>query len=187
MMIKQDNSQKSRSLCNNNITDLLFRCRLLFPTKPLDFFSRFLINVFVLFTRGKSYLQNTVFNFSLQTPVSSSLSLRHPSRSNPTAATAMDSATLDKRNTKRIKAVQNSFGASGSRLSKPGRVLLTQGRLVKQCRRRPQPKVFFLFSDMLVYGSVVIKGRWHKKQRIIPLGESCCFQQGPNFHAFLDQ
>lgn len=100
----------------------------------------------------------------------------------------MDLATLDKRNTKRIKAVQNSFGTSGSRLSKPGRVLLTQGRLVKQCRRRPQPKVFFLFSDMLVYGSVVIKGRWHKKQRIIPLGENCCFhQQGRNIDAFLDQ
>lgn len=99
----------------------------------------------------------------------------------------MDLSTLDKRNTKCIKAVQNSFGASGTQLFKPGRVLLTQGRLVKQCRRRPQPKVFFLFSDVLVYGSVVIKGRWHKKQRIIPLGENRCFHQGRNIDAFLDQ
>lgn len=91
---------------------------------------------------------------------------------------------MDERNTKRIKAVQNSFGASGTQLSKPGRVLLTEGRLVKQCRRRLQPKAFFLFSDVLVYGSVIIKGRWHKKQRIIPLGENC---REKNIDTFLDQ
>ncbi|XP_075888648.1 pleckstrin homology domain-containing family F member 2-like [Nelusetta ayraudi] len=80
----------------------------------------------------------------------------------------MDSVAFDKKNTERIKAVESSF-ASGSPLSKPGRVLIGHGRLVKQCRRRPAPKVFFLFNDLLVYGSIIVSGRWHKKQKVIPL------------------
>nr|XP_046272537.1 pleckstrin homology domain-containing family F member 1-like [Scatophagus argus] len=81
----------------------------------------------------------------------------------------MDQITFDKENDERIKAVENSFGASGRSLSKSGRILMGQGRLMKQGRRKPQPKDFFLFNDVLVYGSVILNGRFHKNQKIIPL------------------
>lgn len=84
----------------------------------------------------------------------------------------MEGVAFDKQNSQRIKAVEMSFRGSGSPLSKPGRVLMGHGRLVKQCRRRPSPKVFFLFNDVLVYGSIIVSGRWHKKQKIIPLGKT---------------
>lgn len=71
-------------------------------------------------------------------------------------------------NERRIRAVEKSFGPTGVRLMDPGRVLIGEGRLMKQSRRGPQPKAFFLFNDMLVYGSIVI-GRWFKGQKIVPL------------------
>ncbi|XP_020778996.2 pleckstrin homology domain-containing family F member 2-like [Boleophthalmus pectinirostris] len=74
-------------------------------------------------------------------------------------------------NQRRIEAVQKSFGPTGARLVDPKRVLIGEGRLMKQSRRGPQPKAFFLFNDVLVYGSIVINGRWFKKQNIIPLGD----------------
>ncbi|XP_034723925.1 pleckstrin homology domain-containing family F member 1 isoform X1 [Etheostoma cragini] len=74
-------------------------------------------------------------------------------------------------NRDRIHAVENSFGPKGKPLSKLGRVLIGEGRLMKLSRRGPQPKVFFLFNDVLVYGSIILNGRWHKKQKIIPLEE----------------
>ncbi|XP_077941419.1 pleckstrin homology domain-containing family F member 2-like [Gasterosteus aculeatus] len=73
-------------------------------------------------------------------------------------------------NRERIRAVENSFGPSGKPLYEPGRFLLGEGRLVKMTRKGPQPRRFFLFNDLLVYGSII--GRWHKKQMIIPL-EDC--------------
>ncbi|CAL1604598.1 unnamed protein product [Knipowitschia caucasica] len=72
-------------------------------------------------------------------------------------------------NQRRIEAVQKSFGPVGTRLLEPHRVLIGEGRLVKQSRRGAQPKAFFLFNDMLVYGSIVINGRLFKKQKVIPL------------------
>ncbi|XP_042361504.1 pleckstrin homology domain-containing family F member 2-like [Plectropomus leopardus] len=81
----------------------------------------------------------------------------------------MDLFTFERENRERIQAVENSFGPAGGALSKPGRVLMGQGRLVKQGRRKPQPKDFFLFNDVLVYGSIILNGRWHKNQKIIPL------------------
>ncbi|XP_035510289.1 pleckstrin homology domain-containing family F member 2-like [Morone saxatilis] len=81
----------------------------------------------------------------------------------------MDILTFDKENCERIQAVENSFGPSGSPLSKPGRILMGEGHLIKQGRRKPEPKVFFLFNDVLVYGSIILNGRWYKKQKIIPL------------------
>ncbi|XP_033847540.1 pleckstrin homology domain-containing family F member 2-like [Periophthalmus magnuspinnatus] len=74
-------------------------------------------------------------------------------------------------NQRRMEAVQKCFGPSGTRILDPGRVLVGEGRLMKQSRRGAQPKAFFLFNDMLVYGSIVINGRWFKKQKIIPLGD----------------
>lgn len=82
-----------------------------------------------------------------------------------------DQFTFAQQNRERIQSVENSFGPSGKPLSKPGRVLVGEGRLMKQSRRGPQPRVFFLFDDMLVYGSIVISGRWYKNQQIIPLGD----------------
>nr|XP_043906136.1 pleckstrin homology domain-containing family F member 1-like [Solea senegalensis] len=72
-------------------------------------------------------------------------------------------------NCERIQAVENSFGPSGRPLSKPGRILMGEGHLMKQNRKKTELKVFFLFNDVLVYGSVILSGRWHTNQRIIPL------------------
>lgn len=83
----------------------------------------------------------------------------------------VDQTSFDQKNRERIQAVENSFGPSGKSLVEPGRVLVGEGRLLKLCRRRPQQKVFFLFNDILVYGSVVVLWRWHKRQQIIPLEE----------------
>lgn len=69
----------------------------------------------------------------------------------------------------RVKAVGEAFGPSGKSLVKPGRILIGEGRLLKQSRKKPQPKVFFLFNDVIVYGSILLNGRWYKKQKIIPL------------------
>ncbi|KAJ8343662.1 hypothetical protein SKAU_G00309910 [Synaphobranchus kaupii] len=63
-------------------------------------------------------------------------------------------------NLDRILAVQSCFGPKGMPLNEPGRVLVGEGHLVKLCRRRHQPRVFFLFNDILVYGSILVHGRW---------------------------
>ncbi|KAG7239512.1 hypothetical protein INR49_028839 [Caranx melampygus] len=72
-------------------------------------------------------------------------------------------------NWKRIHAVETSFGPLGRPLFQPGRVLVGEGQLMKQSRRGPKLKVFFLFNDVLVYGSIILRGHWHKNQQIIPL------------------
>ncbi|XP_006008746.1 pleckstrin homology domain-containing family F member 1 [Latimeria chalumnae] len=72
-------------------------------------------------------------------------------------------------NADRISCVENCFGASGQPLAKPGRVLVGEGILTKVCRREPKPKVFFLFNDILVYGSIVINKKKYNSQHIIPL------------------
>uniref|UniRef100_A0A8C6UYS9 Pleckstrin homology and FYVE domain containing 1 n=1 Tax=Neogobius melanostomus TaxID=47308 RepID=A0A8C6UYS9_9GOBI len=75
-------------------------------------------------------------------------------------------------NQKRIEAVEKSFRPVGIRLVDKDRVLIGEGRLMKQSRRGPQPRAFFLFNDMLVYGSIVINGRWFKRQKVIRLDEA---------------
>ncbi|XP_034760212.1 pleckstrin homology domain-containing family F member 1-like [Acipenser ruthenus] len=72
-------------------------------------------------------------------------------------------------NALRIAAVERAFAPSGKSLSKPGRVLVGEGRLMKLCRRSLQPKMFFLFNDIIVYGSIVVHRLWYKNQHIIPL------------------
>lgn len=83
----------------------------------------------------------------------------------------MDLLIFERENSAHIKAVENSFGAFGQPLSKPDRVLLGQGRLMKKGRTRWQLKSFFLFNDVLVYGSILSVSNWHKKQKIIALGK----------------
>ncbi|CAJ1075768.1 pleckstrin homology domain-containing family F member 2-like [Xyrichtys novacula] len=83
----------------------------------------------------------------------------------------MNSQSFEKANRDRIQAVDNSFGTAGRPLYNSGRVLMGEGRLMKQGRRhsKPQPKDFYLFNDILVYGSIILNGRWHKKQKILHL------------------
>lgn len=78
---------------------------------------------------------------------------------------------FDQENWDRVQAVANSFGPAGKFLLQSGRVLVGEGKLVKQSRKKQQAKAFFLFNDVLVYGSIVLNGRWHKKLKVIPLGE----------------
>lgn len=89
----------------------------------------------------------------------------------------MDLLLFESENSAEIKAVENLFGALGQPLSKPGRVLLGQGRLMKKGRSQWQLRSFFLFNDVLVYGSVLPVSNWHKKQKIIALGKKliCVF------------
>ncbi|XP_028268014.1 pleckstrin homology domain-containing family F member 2-like [Parambassis ranga] len=81
----------------------------------------------------------------------------------------MDKLTFEKENQARIQRVNSSFGPTVGSLNKPGRILMGEGRLLKQGRRKPQLKAFFLFNDVLVYGSILLNGRWFKNQKIIPL------------------
>lgn len=84
----------------------------------------------------------------------------------------MDKLTFEKENQARIQMVNNSFGPSVGSLNKPGRILMGEGRLLKQGRKKPQLKAFFLFNDVLVYGGILLNGRWFNNQKIIPLGET---------------
>ena len=53
-----------------------------------------------------------------------------------------------------------------------GRYLVGEGVLTKACRRRLKPRQFFLFNDILVYGSVMVGSRRRfNKQRVIYLEE----------------
>lgn len=54
---------------------------------------------------------------------------------------------------------------------RPCRVLLGEGVLTKQCRKKAKPRIFFLFNDILVYGSIVLSKRKYRSQHIIPLEE----------------
>lgn len=79
-----------------------------------------------------------------------------------------DTMAFTLENRERILAVESTFPARRS-LLEPGRILVGEGRLLKLCRRGPQPKAFYLFNDILIYGSIVVPGRWNNYQKIIPL------------------
>ncbi|KAI1733082.1 FYVE zinc finger domain-containing protein [Ditylenchus destructor] len=74
-------------------------------------------------------------------------------------------------NAQRITNVEACFGSSGSPLRLSGRVLVGEGVLVKMCRKKPKPRQFFLFNDLLVYGNIIISKKRYNKQHIIPLEE----------------
>lgn len=88
--------------------------------------------------------------------------------------------------------VESCFGGSGEQLLIPGRVLVGEGVLTKMCRKRPKPRQFFLFNDILVYGNIVIGKKKYNKQHIIPLEEvqlqglDDTPREWLSVHAFLD-
>jgi len=74
-------------------------------------------------------------------------------------------------NIRRISNVEACFGSSGSPLQVPGRVLVGEGVLIKMCRKKPKPRQFFLFNDLLIYGSIILSKKRYNKQHLIPLEE----------------
>ncbi|XP_043937495.1 pleckstrin homology domain-containing family F member 1-like [Protopterus annectens] len=72
-------------------------------------------------------------------------------------------------NINRITTVENYFGGSGKTLAKDGRILVGEGILKKECRKEAKLRVFFLFNDVLVYGSILIMKKKYINQHIIPL------------------
>ncbi|KAG0726584.1 Pleckstrin y domain-containing family F member 2 [Chionoecetes opilio] len=74
-------------------------------------------------------------------------------------------------NSRRIAMVESCFGTSGQPLGEPGRVLVGEGVLTKMCRKKPKPRQFFLFNDILVYGNIVLNKKKYNKQHLIPLEE----------------
>ncbi|XP_038129671.1 pleckstrin homology domain-containing family F member 2-like [Cyprinodon tularosa] len=81
----------------------------------------------------------------------------------------MDILSTETQNLKRIKEVENAFSPPGEKLSKPNRILVGEGILTKQNRKKREQKAFFLFNDILVYGSIIVNNRWYKNQKTIPL------------------
>ena len=63
----------------------------------------------------------------------------------------------DQRNQQRIENVERCFGAAGTPLQQEGRILIGEGVLNK-CSKRGQfiKRHFFLFNDILVYGTILI-------------------------------
>lgn len=74
-------------------------------------------------------------------------------------------------NARRITLVEGCFGSAGQPLGVPGRVLVGEGVLTKACRKKPKPRQFFLFNDLLVYGNIIINKKKYNKQHLIPLEE----------------
>lgn len=72
-------------------------------------------------------------------------------------------------NTKRITFVEQCFGSSGQPLAISNRALIGEGVLLKMCRKKLKPRQFFLFSDILVYGNIVISKKKYNKQHIMQL------------------
>ncbi|XP_078334824.1 pleckstrin homology domain-containing family F member 2-like isoform X3 [Crassostrea virginica] len=72
-------------------------------------------------------------------------------------------------NGRRIAYVEQCFGASGQPLFVPGRALVGEGVLTKMCRKKPKPRQFFLFNDILVYGNIVINRKKYNQQHVISL------------------
>eukprot|EP00116_Pleurobrachia_bachei_P007943 sb/3468205/ len=72
-------------------------------------------------------------------------------------------------NARRIAVVEGCFG--GEVLSAPNRVLVGEGVLQKQCRKELKPRQFFLFNDIIVYGTILIPKKKYKGLKVLPLDE----------------
>lgn len=81
----------------------------------------------------------------------------------------MDDLSDSRINQQRILNVQNCFGSSGIPLMKKGRVLVGEGVLTKLCRKKPKQRQFFLFNDLLIYGTVVVSGKIYNKQHVLEM------------------
>ena len=69
----------------------------------------------------------------------------------------------------RIQMIQNSFGTAGKILNTGKRILLAEGILFKKGNGRSKRRHFFLFDDILVWGSIIRENINYIRQRIIPL------------------
>ena len=49
--------------------------------------------------------------------------------------------------------------------------MLAEGVLTKSCRTGVKPRQFFLFNDILVYGSILVRDLKFSRQHILPLHE----------------
>ena len=54
-------------------------------------------------------------------------------------------------------------------LSAPNRALVGEGILIKVCRKKPKPRQFFLFNDLIVYGTIVLNKKKYMNPNIIEL------------------
>jgi len=72
-------------------------------------------------------------------------------------------------NARRIANVENCFG--GEVLAAPNRVLVGEGVLQKQCRKQLKPRQFFLFNDVVVYGTIIIHRKKYSNIHVLPLDE----------------
>ncbi|CAG0902290.1 unnamed protein product [Cyprideis torosa] len=81
----------------------------------------------------------------------------------------VDRLVNSEENAQRLQRVEDCFGGSGSPLRVPGRVLVGEGVLTKVCRKCLKPRMFFLFNDILVYGTIIIPKKKFNQQHIIPL------------------
>ena len=55
----------------------------------------------------------------------------------------------------RIQMIENSFGTAGRQLNDGSRLLFAEGFLMKRSKESCKRRHFFLFSDMLLWGSVI--------------------------------
>jgi len=60
----------------------------------------------------------------------------------------------DQEETEKLLSIQKSFIGLQESLLVPGRKLIREGVLMKVCRKSSQPRIFFLFSDILLYGKI---------------------------------
>ena len=72
----------------------------------------------------------------------------------------------------RIQMIENSFGTAGRQLNDGSRLLFAEGFLMKRSKESCKRRHFFLFSDMLLWGSVI-------KAWIINLQPQAQLRRGP--------
>ena len=69
----------------------------------------------------------------------------------------------------RIQMIENCFGTSGNTINDGKRVLLAEGLLTKHSDGKRVRRHFFLFNDLLVWGSVIKENINYIRQKIVPL------------------
>lgn len=69
----------------------------------------------------------------------------------------------------RIQMIENCFGTSGKTINDGTRVLLAEGLLTKSSEGKRVRRHFFLFNDLLVWGSVIKENINYIRQKKFPL------------------